>query len=171
MLFRSCVLVAPGGKRFPVGDSTFMLDDDLNARVKMDPSLAGYWRLECEGAKYNEAQVSFHIVGESIGLKAGELSDLDNRGNGAGKDETSVLQEGKRERGYRGALFHRLEAAGAFGGIFNSAENGKRLRLQCSTYEGEELLTSLSVVCQGYPSLRMDREHTHEGRRGWSGPG
>ncbi len=143
-----CVLVAPGGKRFPVGGRLFGLDNDLNVHVKMNPSLAGYWRLECEGAKYNEAQVSFHIVGESIGLKAGELSDLDNRGNGAGKDETSVLQEGKRERGYRGALFHRLEAAGASGGVFNSAENGKRLRLQCSTYEGEELLTGLSVVAR-----------------------
>jgi len=142
-----CVLVAPGGKRFPVGDSTFMLDDDLNARVKMDPSLAGYWRLECEGAKYNEAQVSFHIVGESIGLKAGELPDLDNRGNGVGKDGVSVRQE-EGGRGYRGALFHHLEAAGVSGGIFNSAENGKRLRLQCSTYEGEELLTGLSVVAR-----------------------
>ena len=143
-----CTLVAPGGKRFPIGGMITGMDNNLNVRVKVKSSQVGYWHLECEGAGYKEVQVSFYIVGESRGLKAGDTLDEAGKRDAVGKDEVSVRQEEEGGRGYRGARFHRLEAAGVSGGIFNSAENGKRLRIQCSTYEGEELLTGLSVVAR-----------------------
>ena len=143
-----CTLVEPGGKRFPIGGMITGMDNNLNVRVKVKPSQVGYWHLECEGAGYKEVQVSFYIVGESRGLETGETLNEDGERDAVGKDEVSVRQEEEGGRGYRGALFHHLEAAGVSGGVFNSAENGKRLRLQCSTYEGEELLTGLSVVAR-----------------------
>jgi len=137
------VLIAPSGKEHPVEMdwTNHGLIGSATARIDLDPSSLGAWRIECRGVSYNEAQMTYRIIGVSRGLRSED-------------DEMSGIST---TRPYRRAIVTSLRA--------HLSDVQGELLVVSTTHDGDYILTNLSVtVTARLPDGSIDRVAMNDNR-------
>ncbi|MCL2589042.1 MAG: hypothetical protein FWD84_06500, partial [Oscillospiraceae bacterium] len=134
------VLIDPSGNEHPVEIIWGLVgrSGQAIARIDLNLSAPGLWRIVCRGVRHDEAYIHYVVVGVSRGLYADDGDDEEPDGRASASNLPA-------SRPYKGAIFSHIDVVNVRGGVYDRS-NGGELFVTVRTQEGRYPLTDLRVL-------------------------